>query len=236
MSLFEATLQPLFHLGYARLDLAPTRCRPMEHDPHPDDPASGPSPEGAAPPDLESTLALLELARRGDRAALDRLCARYIPRLRRWARGRLPSSARDLLETDDLIQEILIRTVRRVGQFEPRTIGEFHAYLRRALTNRIRDEVRRVRNVPETAELFDEEESPGLSPIEVLIGREDLARYEAALKRLRPEDQEAIVARIEMGCSYQEVAETLGKPSPDAARMAVTRAIVRLAEEMRDER
>jgi DNA-directed RNA polymerase specialized sigma24 family protein len=36
-----------------------------------------------------------------------------------------------------------------------------------------------------------------------------------------------------MGCSYAEVAELMGKPSVDAARMAVSRALVKLAEEMR---
>ena len=35
-----------------------------------------------------------------------------------------------------------------------------------------------------------------------------------------------------MDGSYQEVAEKLGKPSVDAARMAVSRALLRLAEEM----
>ena len=71
------------------------------------------------------------------------------------------------------------------------------------------------------------------SPLEAAIGREEVARYEAALARLRPEDREAIVARIEMGYDYVELAEALGKPSPDAARKAVQRAVVRLAEELR---
>jgi RNA polymerase sigma-70 factor (ECF subfamily) len=59
-----------------------------------------------------------------------------------------------------------------------------------------------------------------------------LERYEAALTRLKPEKQQTIITRIEMSLSYAEIAEALGKPSPDAARMAVSRAIVRLAEEM----
>jgi DNA-directed RNA polymerase specialized sigma24 family protein len=57
-------------------------------------------------------------------------------------------------------------------------------------------------------------------------------RYEAALQRLRPEEREAIIARVEMERSYQEIAISLGKPSADAARMAVSRALLRLAEEM----
>ena len=60
-----------------------------------------------------------------------------------------------------------------------------------------------------------------------------LAKYDRALERLDAETREAVIARIEMGCSYAEIAEAMGKPSPDAARMAVSRALVRLAEEMR---
>jgi DNA-directed RNA polymerase specialized sigma24 family protein len=36
-----------------------------------------------------------------------------------------------------------------------------------------------------------------------------------------------------MGCSYADIAEALGKCSPDAARMTVSRALLRLAREMR---
>ena len=70
------------------------------------------------------------------------------------------------------------------------------------------------------------------SPLEQAIGREAVERYEAALARLRAEDREAIVARIEMEMSYREAAAALNKPTEDAARMAVSRALVRLAKEM----
>ena len=46
------------------------------------------------------------------------------------------------------------------------------------------------------------------------------------------EDREAIIARVELGLSYEEMAEALNKPTPDAARKAAQRALVRLAEEM----
>ena len=49
---------------------------------------------------------------------------------------------------------------------------------------------------------------------------------------LRPEEREVIIARVEMQQSYAQIAAAHGKASPDAARMAVTRALVRLAEEM----
>lgn len=57
-------------------------------------------------------------------------------------------------------------------------------------------------------------------------------RYKTALTRLRPEEREAIIGRVEMDYSYAELAEALGKPTPEAARKAAKRALLRLAEEM----
>ena len=51
-------------------------------------------------------------------------------------------------------------------------------------------------------------------------------------RAVEPDDQELIVARVEMGGSYEELAESLGKPTQEAARKAAKRALVRLAEEM----
>jgi RNA polymerase sigma-70 factor (ECF subfamily) len=56
------------------------------------------------------------------------------------------------------------------------------------------------------------------------------------MERLRPEEREAIIARIELGLSHAEVAEALGKTSAAAAHMAVSRALMRLAEEMAHDR
>ena len=56
-----------------------------------------PRPSGQAvsvPADAESTQDLVQRARSGDEAALNSLFTRYESRLRRWAHGRLPASAR----------------------------------------------------------------------------------------------------------------------------------------------
>jgi RNA polymerase sigma-70 factor (ECF subfamily) len=180
----------------------------------------------------ESSFELLLQAKRGDSGALDRLCTRYLSRLKRWAHGRLPSSSRGLLDTDDLAQEVLFRAVERVETFEPRHEGAFQAYLRQMLLNRIRDEIRRTKRRPAGAPLEDRHAAADPSPLEIAIGREALDRYEAALERLKPQERELIVARIELGFSAAETAEALGKPSAAAAQMAVSRALVRLVQEM----
>jgi RNA polymerase sigma-70 factor, ECF subfamily len=184
------------------------------------------------PADLESTLALLQLAKAGDAGALDRLFARCLPSLRRWARGRLPRSTRDLMDTDDLVQETVIRAVKRVDVFEPRHEGALQAYLRQAVMNRIRAEVRRAARAPVAMALDENQQQLSASPLDEAIGREAVDRYEAALSRLRPAEREAIIARVEMDETYDAVARALGKPSADAARMAVSRALLRLAQEM----
>jgi RNA polymerase sigma-70 factor (ECF subfamily) len=192
------------------------------------------TPSDPTPPRVlgETTYRLLERVREGDRHALDTLFQRYGPPLRRWARGRLPGWARDISDTQDLVQETLLQTFKRINDFVPQHPGALQAYLRQTLLNRIRDEIRRRGRRLAPEELDEALAADDPSPLEAAIGRQALARYERALDELRPQDREAIIARVEMGCSFLEVAEVLGKPTSDAARRATERALVRLAEIM----
>ena len=181
---------------------------------------------------MESSLALIRQAQEGDDAALDRLVRRYLPRLQRWASGRLPTYARGLVETQDLVQDALIGTVRNLSDFSHRGEGALLAYLRQAVINRVRDEIRRVAAAPLQASLNDVMPAHAASPLELAMGGETFARYERALEDLDPVEREAVIARIELGCSFQEIAVLVEKPTPDAARMVVTRAVAKLAKLM----
>ena len=180
----------------------------------------------------ESTASLLERIKAGAPEARDRLVRRYLPPLRRWARGRLPSYARDLADTDDLVQVTLIRALDKVQDFEHRGEGSFLAYLRRTLQNQIRDQLRRAGRRPVSEEVTRSMSVMGPSPLEELIGRQTLEAYDAALERLPAAQQEAVMLRVEMGFTFPEVAQAIGAPSPNAARMTVVRALARLAEAM----
>jgi RNA polymerase sigma-70 factor (ECF subfamily) len=136
------------------------------------------------------------------------------------------------MDTDDLVQETLLRSLRHLDPFDARRSGAFQAYLRRAVLNRIRDEIRRQQCRPAAEGGISSVLDARPSPLEEAIGRQALERYERALEHLRPEEKEAILARVELGFSYAQVAVALEKPSPDAARMAVARALARLAQEM----
>jgi RNA polymerase sigma factor (sigma-70 family) len=179
--------------------------------------------------DPESSLELLHRAQAGDSSALNELLDRYRPRLKRWASGRLPRYARDMTDTDDVVQDALVGTVRNLTAFEHRGEWALQAYLRQAVSNRIRDHLRRIAARPKRDPLSEDVESPELSPLEAAQGREVFGKYERALTELDDIEREAVIARLELGCSYEEIAALVEKPSPDAARMAVSRALAKLA-------
>ena len=183
--------------------------------------------------DVESTFVLLDLVRAGDSRALDRLFTRYVTPLRRFAHGRLPAASRDMLDTNDLVQDTLVASLKHIDAFQPEREGALLAYLRQAVVNRVRDEVRRKARRPAAATLDDQVEGVEASPLDVAIGREAADRYETALQRLKADEREILIARVELGMSFEEVAAATGRPSADAARKAVSRALLRLADEMR---
>jgi len=188
------------------------------------------------PSDPESTALLLQRIRGGDEAARERLIARYLPVLRRWAHGRMPAKARGLADTDDLVQITLLRVLKQLDRFEPRHEGAFLAYLRRILINAMRNEIARAATRGQQEEIGEGMAAAGPSPLESVLGRDMLDRYEAAFALLGEEQQEAVLMRVELGLSYEQIAEAMGKNSANTARMVVSRALARLAETMEEPR
>jgi len=183
---------------------------------------------------LESTTTLLARVRAGDPSAREQLCRRFLPLLMRWAHGRLPQYAREgVTETEDLVHNSLVRALNSLERFEPRHEGAFFAYLRRILLNQVKDRIRSARR--RARDPLDEEVADmGPSPLERAIGRELLDRYDRALERLPEDHREAVMLRVELGYSYQQVAEAVGSPSANAVRLTITRALVKLARLMHD--
>jgi len=202
----------------------------------PDDPSRSHATSESTREDLKSTQELLERSRQGDEAALESLFDRHLEPLQRWASGRLPRWARDVADTDDFVQDTLLRTFKGIDNFEARGQGALQAYLRRAILNRIKDELRRKARQPHATDLDDLQVYDGLSPLEQAIGREAVERYERALARLKPTEQDAIIGRIELGYTYEEMAHVMGKPTAGAARKTAERALMRLVDEMERDR
>jgi RNA polymerase sigma factor (sigma-70 family) len=182
---------------------------------------------------LDSTLALVARAREGDRQAFESIAERYQTALTRFAHGRMPATARGLVDTDDIVQVAVVRTLGHLDTIDVALQGSLLAYLRRAVLNEIRDQIRRAQRRPSPGALSDALPSLDRDPLEEMVSNEALERYDMALARLPSDQQEAFMMRIEMDCGYREIAEALGRPSAESARMLVRRAVQTLARLLR---
>lgn len=188
--------------------------------------------ESPASFDAMATVELVERARGGDETAWELLMRRYRGPLQRFARSRLARQPRRLADTDDVVQDVTINVFRRLHRIELRFPGALLAYLRRSVSNRVADEHRRAVRQGPTATLDDNLPDDHQSPLDATIDRDKVRAYRTALLALCPDDRLAIVMRLERGEGYDVIAARLGKPTPNAARVAVARAMFKLARQM----
>ena len=179
-----------------------------------------------------STVTLLPLAARGDRRAVEILIERMRPYLTRFGHGRLPRWARSRAETEDLVQESLIRALNHLPRFESQSIKDFRSWLHTVFRNLVTDEKRFVGRVGVAKELPTDVEDPGLSPEERAV-EQTAGVFERALRCLEPGERLLIVYRLQHGYSFRELADRLGKPSADAAGMTYNRALTKLRNEIK---
>ncbi len=189
----------------------------------------------ADPTDPGSEQRLLTRVQQGSASAVAALFERYAPWLRRRARGRLPQWARSGgVATSDLVHDVLHHTFARLTWFESKHVSALRAYLRRAVENRVQDELRRAIRRLDLARL-----APGEDPLRPFedaapqyqqrLHDEMWRRYREGLKRLKVGDRRLIVGRAELGYNYAQLAVVERLPSADAARKALKRAVMRLS-------
>jgi len=125
----------------------------------------------AAAPVEESTTILVAKARGGDRSAALLLLERALPTLRGWTRGRIPPYSRGQADTEDVVQDAVVQTLKRIDSFDYRNVGALQSFLRTVIINRIRDIVRNVqrRGVPQ--DLSEDLVNDDRSPLELAIMR-----------------------------------------------------------------
>ena len=183
--------------------------------------------------DDTKTTELIARIRSGDREAWSRLVERELPQLRGFAKGRLPLFARGALDTQDLVHDVLLRAMPRLDSWEGDRPGALQAFLRRAVANQIVDEIRKARRrVASTAPIESHSDS-GPSALAQVISREDRMRLRAALENVSASDRALLGARFGWGLRYADVAARVRRPTANAARVAVERAVARVAKAMR---
>jgi RNA polymerase sigma-70 factor (ECF subfamily) len=187
-------------------------------------------------PELSCTADLITQARAGDERARTELVRRYRDPLASFLHARLSPSARSLFETGDIVQEALTAALLQLERFEYRGIGSFWSYLRGIGLNLIKQEARRqalpMDGRTDSSWRSEAVASPGSTPPTTLLRKERLEAFETALERISEPARSALLLRLELGLSYQSVALDCGYPSADAARMAISRAMARLADEL----
>jgi RNA polymerase sigma factor (sigma-70 family) len=192
------------------------------------------TPDGA----IESRLAvmptvdLVARVRTGDRDALEVICLRCLRGLHGFAAGRVPPRIRGMVDTQDLVAEALEKGLAKLLDLDLGRAGALMAYFRQILRNLIVDKIRGADRAPRPEPLNDQHADDTLSPLERALDREKVEIYEAALQRLKPRDAEMIILRVDHQASYDEVAVFLGQSTANAARIAVRRALLKLANEM----
>ena len=135
----------------------------------------------------------------------ERLVA-FLPNLRRFAISLC--RARDV--ADDLVQQTCERALAAAASFDPET--RFDAWVFRILRNLWLDQLRRAKTAGPAVDIADIPEPAIPSGEEASEARMALARVEAALQKLAPEQREVLVLVCIEDLSYRDAAEVLEIP------------------------
>jgi RNA polymerase sigma-70 factor (ECF subfamily) len=183
---------------------------------------------------------LLQRARDGDPAAIERLLARHRAYLRRMIQLRLDPRIRGRVDASDVVQEAQIEAARRLAEYLRRAALPFRLWLRQIAYDRLLMFQRRHagaarRSVARDIALPDDTSrqlamhllSPASSP-SAHLAREELSRRVAdALLHLSDDDREIVLLRNFEELTNSEAARVL-QIEPATASKRYGRALLRL--------
>ncbi len=197
------------------------------------------SPRSAATTD--TTLALLERWRAGDRRALDQLLSDVQPWLHHEMRKALGGRPRDLQDSLDLAQTAVLNFLTWGPKFVPENSTQFRSLLKRIATNELIDQERRrargargqhLESLAGTSSRlsgFGAAAASSLRPSRGAEREEEIEWVRLALQFLEPDDRYALLASEVEGLDWTTIAVELGLESPDSARMRCVRLKPRVA-------
>ena len=148
---------------------------------------------------------LVEAAAAGDPDAFGALFDRYYVPVHRFVAARVgrPSDA------EDLAQLVFVKALEALPRYEARGIP-FGGWLFRLARNVVIDHVR-TRREHATLDIVTERSSEDASPDDLAVLRQEMDSVAHALRRLTPEQREAIELRFFAGLSAKEAAEVMGR-------------------------
>ncbi len=155
--------------------------------------------------DDEAIERLVVAARGGDPEAFGALFDHYHGPVYRYVAARVgrPSDA------EDLAQLVFVKALEALPRYESRGVP-FGGWLFRLARNVVIDHIR-TRREHTTLDLIVERSGGGDGPDELAVLRQEMDTVTTALRRLTPEQREAIELRFFAGLSAREAAEAMGR-------------------------
>lgn len=196
-------------------------------------------------PGENETEELLDRARLGEDAAVERLLQGHRDALRRIVELRLDPALRRRLDASDIVQDVLIEANRRLPDYLDKPAMPFRLWLRQMAKDRMIDAHRRHRVAARrsldreqpavapaardqsTLDLLGQLADRELTPAAEATWQELKRRFEAAVAELDDQDREIVMMRHFEQLSNSEVALALDL-TPPAASMRYLRAMRRL--------
>ena len=164
----------------------------------------------APPAGVDATL-VAEL-QRGNEYAVELVVQRYTPTLYRFIYYRVG----DAETAEDLVSEVLVRMLTKVGSYVPGA-SPFEAWLFRIARNLIADHYRARKRRPQVSfeQWLEEDPSaePG-NPDRTIQGVADRALLQASLAALTPEQRQVVLLHVVEGWELPMVAQRLGISLP----------------------
>lgn len=185
---------------------------------------------------LYRTRTLVARAQEHDEQALAELFDLHRETLRRALRRRLGDAwRRELLDSEDAVQDGILAALRDLDRFEYGGEGSFLAWLLRVAERRVLERLRAARAQKRDAararplDTARDLESPEATPSEFATAHETEVRLARCLELLPEREREVIFLRRYLDLSHEDIRFELGLPSNGAARALLSRAQAKLA-------
>lgn len=184
----------------------------------------------------DGTGPLVAAAARGERGALDALIERYLPELRAFVRLRLGLRLRAKEAPDDVVQSVCREVLQDLSNFDYRGASSFKKWLFVVAGRKLGDHAKFFGRGKRDAGREREFDADGaletacasiITPSRVAMGREDLARFEAAFAELSDEQRAVVTSARLCGMSHAEIGAEIGK-AEGTVRVILHRALARL--------
>ena len=182
---------------------------------------------------------LVDKAVAGDRVAIQQLLMAHTSALSRFAASRLPSSVRDVVDPEDIVQQTFTQAFRSISRYRQQEGASFLSWLTGIAENKIMDTVKglqrekrggnrqRVRHAAtesrSVADLVDLLSAGSHTPSRSVAGHEAVRAIQKAIDELPEEYRTAVQLRLLECKSLEETAKLMNR-GPRAVQGLIDRA------------